>query len=357
MNDELKSDALHRAMDGLLRELPVAAADDEALVTAVMARLPHRRSLWRLPLASNGMRFAAAAALILAGAGLALLFRPTETPIDQRIVTAEKSEELRFGDGAVRVTVYPGSDVLAAKRETGGWVLDLSQGEVFVNVVRKGTAFAVRTTAGEARALGTKYTVSLRQDKGGQKMNGLKSAVGTVMMVTVMAGTVEVLAQDQPAKVVGAGGTVSVQAPKTDLTLTALSLDDLKKLLAEKQQALLAANKAVEGPDVQKLRAEMDAAEKALNAAVAGVKGDEKKAEWDAARKASNAARQAFLALYKEKFAAAGGPKLQEELMALHGELQRRQPPSEKPVGKPAQEGQGGPVGDYWGRKGGQGGQ
>jgi hypothetical protein len=314
----------------------VAAADDEALVTAVMARLPQRRSLWRLPLASNGMRFAAAAALILAVAGLALLFRPTETPIDQRIVTAEKSEELRFGDGAVRVTVYPGSDVLAAKRETGGWVLDLSQGEVFVNVVRKGTAFAVRTTAGEARALGTKYTVSLRQDKGGQKMNGLKSAVGTVMMVTVMAGTVEVLAQDQPTKVVGAGGTVSVQAPKTDLTLTALSLDDLKKLLAEKQTALTAAYKAVEGPDVQKLRAEMDAAEKAYKAVLARTKGQttssNPEVEVAFLVKAYNAASQAFNALYQEKFAAAGGPKLQEELMALQGELQRRQPPVAKPM-------------------------
>jgi hypothetical protein len=93
-------------------------------------------------------------------------------------------------------------------------VLDLSQGEVFVNVVRKGTAFAVRTTAGEARALGTKYNVSLRQDEGGQEMNGLKSAVGAVMMVTVMAGTVEVIAQDQPAKVLGTGESVSVQAPK-----------------------------------------------------------------------------------------------------------------------------------------------
>ncbi len=45
-------------------------------------------------------------------------------------------------------------------------------------------------------------------------MNGLKSAVGAVMMVTVMAGTVEVIAQDQSVKVVGAGETVSVQAPK-----------------------------------------------------------------------------------------------------------------------------------------------
>jgi hypothetical protein len=337
MNDELKSDALHRAMDGLLRELPVAAADDEALVTAVMARLPHRRSLWRLPPASNGMRFAAAAALILAVAGLALLFRPTETPIDQRIVTAEKSEELRFGDGAVRVTVYPGSDVLAAKRETGGWVLDLSQGEVFVNVVRKGTAFAVRTTAGEARALGTKYTVSLRQDKGGQKMNGLKSAVGTVMMVTVMAGTVEVLAQDQPTKVVGAGGTVSVQAPKTDLTLTALSLDDLKKLLAEKQTALTAAYKAVEGPDVQKLRAEMDAAEKAYKAVLARTEGQANNPELEAATKANNAAHQAFNALKQEKFAAAGLPKLQEEFVALKRELQRRQPPVARPQGQGGQ--------------------
>ena len=168
-------------------------------------------------------------------------------------------------------------------------------------------------------------------------MNGLKSAVGTVMMVTVMAGTVEVLAQGQPAKVVGAGGTVSVQAPKTDLTLTALSLDDLKKLLAEKQTALTAAYKAVEGPDVQKLRAEMDEAGKALNAAVAGVKGDEKKAEWDAARKAGKAASQAFNALYQEKFAAAGGPKLQEELMALQGELQRRQPPVARPQGQGGQ--------------------
>jgi ferric-dicitrate binding protein FerR (iron transport regulator) len=324
-------------MDGLLRELPVAAADDEALVTAVMARLPHRRSLWRLPPASNGMRFAAAAALILAVAGLALLFRPTETPIDQRIVTAEKSEELRFGDGAVRVTVYPGSDVLAAKRETGGWVLDLSQGEVFVNVVRKGTAFAVRTTAGEARALGTKYTVSLRQDKGGQKMNGLKSAVGTVMMVTVMAGTVEVLAQDQPTKVVGAGGTVSVQAPKTDLTLTALSLDDLKKLLAEKQTALTAAYKAVEGPDVQKLRAEMDAAEKAYKAVLARTEGQANNPELEAATKANNAAHQAFNALKQEKFAAAGLPKLQEEFVALKRELQRRQPPVARPQGQGGQ--------------------
>jgi hypothetical protein len=337
MNDEQKKDALHRAMDGLLRELPVAAADDEALVTAVMARLPQRRSLWRLPLASNGMRFAAAAALILAVAGLALLFRPTETPIDQRIVTAEKSEELRFGDGAVRVTVYPGSDVLAAKRETGGWVLDLSQGEVFVNVVRKGTAFAVRTTAGEARALGTKYTVSLRQDKGGQEMNGLKSAVGTVMMVTVMAGTVEVLAQGQPTKVVGAGGTVSVQAPKTDLTLTALSLDDLKKLLTEKQQALQAAYKAVEGPDVQKLRAEMDEAEKAYKAVLARTEGQANNPELEAATKANNAARQAFRALHQEKFAAAGGPKLQEEVWALKGELQRRQPPVARPQGQGGQ--------------------
>jgi ferric-dicitrate binding protein FerR (iron transport regulator) len=315
----------------------VAAADDEALVTAVMARLPHRRSLWRLPPASNGMRFAAAAALILAVAGLALLFRPTETPIDQRIVTAEKSEELRFGDGAVRVTVYPGSDVLAAKRETGGWVLDLSQGEVFVNVVRKGTAFAVRTTAGEARALGTKYTVSLRQDKGGQKMNGLKSAVGTVMMVTVMAGTVEVLAQDQPTKVVGAGGTVSVQAPKTDLTLTALSLDDLKKLLAEKQTALTAAYKAVEGPDVQKLRAEMDAAEKAYKAVLARTEGQANNPELEAATKANNAAHQAFNALKQEKFAAAGLPKLQEEFVALKRELQRRQPPVARPQGQGGQ--------------------
>jgi hypothetical protein len=168
-------------------------------------------------------------------------------------------------------------------------------------------------------------------------MNGLKSAVGTVMMVTVMAGTVEVLAQGQPAKVVGAGGTVSVQAPKTDLTLTALSLDDLKKLLAEKQTALTAAYKAVEGPDVQKKRAEMAEAEKALGAARTRTKGQGQDPELEAATKAYNAACQSFNALYQEKFAAAGGPKLQEELMALQGELQRRQPPVARPQGQGGQ--------------------
>jgi hypothetical protein len=152
-----------------------------------------------------------------------------------------------------------------------------------------------------------------------------------------MAGTVEVLAQGQPAKVVGAGETVSVQAPKADLTLTALTLDELKKLLAEKQQALQAAYKTVEGPDVQKMRTDMDAAENARFAAIGRTKDRANNAEVEAATKAYNAASQAFNALYQEKFAAAGGPKLQEDLMALQGELQRRQPPVAKPRGQGGQ--------------------
>jgi len=40
-------------------------------------------------------------------------------------------------------------------RHGEGWILELYRGEVLVDVVRKGTAFAVCTTAGEARALGT----------------------------------------------------------------------------------------------------------------------------------------------------------------------------------------------------------
>ena len=356
MTERLKTEAADRAMDGLLRELPQASADDHELVAAVMERLPARSPPVRRFPVSRWLPLAAAAAVLLAIGELALLRRQPETPMGVRVITVAESRELQFGGRAVVVTVSPESDVMVDRRPQGGWVLDLEKGEVFVDVVRKGTAFAVRTTAGEARALGTKYTVSLRQDEGGQEMNGLKSAVGAVMMVTVMAGTVEVLAQDQPAKVVGAGETVSVQAPTADLKVTALTLDDLKKLLAEKQQALQAAYKAVEGPDVQKKRTEEAEAEKALKAVLARTKGQANNPELEAATKAYNAARQAGLALYKEKFATAGGPKLQEELMALQGELQRRQLPSAKPIDKPAQ-GQGGPVGAHWGRQGGQGGQ
>ena len=109
------------------------------------------------------------------------------------------------------VTVYPASEALAAADARGGWVLELSRGEVLVNVVRKGTAFAVRTAAGEARALGTIYKVSLRQEEGAREMKGYTGVAGAVMMVTVMAGTVQVLAEDKPVAMVTAGESVSVK--------------------------------------------------------------------------------------------------------------------------------------------------
>ena len=135
----------------------------------------------------------------------------TEAPIGARIATAADSKELRFGERAVVVTVLPGSEVLANERRQGGWILDLDRGEVLVDVVRKGTPFGVRTTAGEARALGTKYKVSLVTNEGGQDMNGFRNIVGTAMVVTVMAGTVEVVAQGaQQGQVVVAGQSVRI---------------------------------------------------------------------------------------------------------------------------------------------------
>ncbi|MEI6210458.1 MAG: sigma factor [bacterium] len=161
--------------------------------------------------------------------------------------------------------------------------------------------------------------------------------------------------EDKPAPPTETRALPATPQPKPAQTnsLATLSLDELKKLLDEKQKALQAAYKTVEGPDVQKQRTKEAEAEKAFNGVLARTKSQANNPELEAATKTYNAALQTFSALYKEKFAAAGGPKLQEEILALQGELQRRQPPDEKPAGKPAL-GQGGPVGDYWGRQNGQ---
>ncbi len=177
---------------------PLAAA--AVLIVCVGLMLLYWRDAGQTPTGSPPVVGVAATSPMAAGA-----------PIGVRIATAAESKELRFGEGAVVVTVFPDSEVLANERLHGGWILDLYRGEVMVDVVRKGTAFAVRTTAGEARALGTKYKVSLRQNEGGQDMNGFQNIVGTAMVVTVMAGTVEVVAQgEQQGQVVVAGQSVLI---------------------------------------------------------------------------------------------------------------------------------------------------
>jgi hypothetical protein len=112
-------------------------------------------------------------------------------------------------------------------------------------------------------------------------------------------------------------------APRQQPSLaTSLSLDDLKRLLEEKKKAQKLAYNVVENdPDLQTKRKEMDEAEQTFRAVVARSKGQGKNPELDAAVQTHNTTRQAFLALYKEKFAAAGGTNLATEIMVLEGHI------------------------------------
>jgi hypothetical protein len=74
-------------------------------------------------------------------------------------------------------------------------------------------------------------------------------------------------------------------------------------------------------PDLQTKRKEMDEAEQTFRAVVARSKGQGKNPELDAAVQTYNTTRQAFLAVYKEKFAAAGGTNLATEIMVLEGHI------------------------------------
>ena len=112
-------------------------------------------------------------------------------------------------------------------------------------------------------------------------------------------------------------------APRQQPSLaTSLSLDDLKRLLEEKKKAQKLAYNVVENdPDLQTKRKEMDEAEQTFRAVLARSKGQAKNPELDGAVQTHNTTRQAFLALYEEKFAAAGGTNLATEIMVLEGHI------------------------------------
>lgn len=190
------------AMDTLLRVrwrgLPVEA-QWARVAAGIRAERHTARRVWWL----RTRPLSAAAALILAIVGLSLVRSPSAPPLGARIVAAAAAEQLRFGDGAVVATLLPGSEAVAGKGKPTGWVLDLARGEVLVKIVRKGTAFSVRTTAGEARALGTEYRVSLTPP--GDR------AVSAVMTVTVLTGAVEVSDKSEGRRIVKAGERASVQ--------------------------------------------------------------------------------------------------------------------------------------------------
>jgi len=199
--------AAQAAMDALLRVRLRGApieAQWERVAAGIRAEQSTARPVWWLrPLPLSA---AAAAALLLAVTGLALLRPSSAPPPDARTIAADTAKELRFGNGAVVVSLLPGSEAVAGKGQPAGWVLDLTRGEVLVKIVRKGTAFSVRTPAGEARALGTEYSVQLKpqDDRAGS----------AVMTVAVLAGAVEVSGRSGEHRTVKAGERASVRAPE-----------------------------------------------------------------------------------------------------------------------------------------------
>ena len=141
----------------------------------------------------------------------------------------------------------------------------------------------------------------------------------------------------QPAAT-GAAQAVPRQRPSL---ATSLSLDDLKRLLEEKKKAQKLAYKQVENdPDVQTKRKEMDEAEQTFVARSKGQgKNPELDAVWRAVWQKHNTTRGAFLALYEEKFAAAGGTNLATEIMVLEGHIKGadRESGAAQPVKKQGQ--------------------
>jgi hypothetical protein len=90
--------------------------------------------------------------------------------------------------------------------------VDLTRGGLEAVVVKQGTRFAVSTVAGEVRVRGTQFKVRLLKEQEEKNMNGFSKIAGSVMLVTVTSGAVDVVNPHGALKVASGNSAWATEA-------------------------------------------------------------------------------------------------------------------------------------------------
>ena len=158
----------------------------------------HPRRLW--------LRLAAAAALLVAGAGVAAHLDARPAPPDDDAVVV--SQPAALAGGTTVTPVGPARLELLGRQGRADLVIRLVAGEIEVRAAKAGpgrTAVRVETPLGRVETLGTVFRVKLvgldRGGEGNMRLSGVVSLAGALLLVSVDEGRVLLRAELGPVVV------------------------------------------------------------------------------------------------------------------------------------------------------------